>query len=67
MTPREIEKMVEKYPTITLDRLELGTHYKVFLSTPCGKQLLVVGRTSSDYRADMNNEARLRRWARGEK
>lgn len=60
-------KEIEALPTLTVDKIvRNGTHEKIYLNTPAGKQLLVVSITASDWRAARNNRSILRRWARGE-
>jgi predicted Ser/Thr protein kinase len=60
-------KQIEALPTLTVEKIiRNGTHEKIYLNTPAGKQLLVVSITASDWRATLNNRAILRRWARGE-
>ena len=60
-------KEIEALPALTVDKIvRNGTHEKIYLDTPAGKQLLVVSITASDWRAARNNRSILRRWARGE-
>ena len=66
MKSHNILKLVAMFPVLTVQRLVLGDHIKVYLNTPAGRKILVVSRTASDYRADMNNKSLLRRWARGQ-
>jgi hypothetical protein len=60
---KSIIALVAEFPTLVLERIEQGTHYKLFLDTPCGKKLLVVSRSASDFRAIRNNRSLLRQWA----
>jgi hypothetical protein len=55
--------LIAEFPALVLSRIEQGTHYKLFLDTPCGKKLLVVSRSASDFRAVRNNRSLLRQWA----
>lgn len=61
---RDIAGLIAEFPSLVLERIEQGNHFKVFLDTPCGKKLLVVSRTASDFRAIRNNRSLLRQWAR---
>ena len=60
---RSILTVVKKYDGITVERVVEGNHYKLYLDTPSGKQLLVVARSTSCARAMKNNETLLRRWS----
>jgi len=60
---RKVTAMVEQAGS-TVDRVERGKHFKFYLSTPAGKQVLVVSITASDKRAELNNRSILRRWAK---
>jgi hypothetical protein len=60
---RAIKEMIAEFPALSLSRIEQGVHFKVFLDTPCGKKLLVVSRSASDFRAIRNNRSLLRQWA----
>jgi hypothetical protein len=62
---RNIIKMLKEFPEITLDRVEKKTHYKLYLDTPTGKQMLVVSLSASDVRAEQNNRSLLKRWIKG--
>ena len=55
--------LIAEFPALVLSRIEQGVHYKLFLDTPCGKKLLVVSRSASDFRAVRNNRSLLRQWA----
>jgi len=55
--------LIAEFPTLVLSRIEQGVHYKLFLDTLCGKKLLVVSRSASDFRAVRNNRSLLRQWA----
>ena len=57
-----MKDLLKKFPRIVVDRIVEGKHLKYFLSTPSGPRLLVVSRSCSDFRANRNNEALLRRW-----
>lgn len=59
---KTILELLTEFPTLALERIEQGTHYKLFLDTPCGKRLLVVSRSASDFRAIRNNRSILRKW-----
>lgn len=61
-----ITDMVAEFPTLVLLRIEQGNHFKLFLDTPCGKKLLVVSRSASDFRAIRNNRSLLRQWAKSQ-
>jgi len=54
--------LIAEFPALVLSRIEQGVHYKLFLDTPCGKKLLVVSRSASDFRAVRNNRSLLRQW-----
>jgi hypothetical protein len=60
-TIKEIRKLAEALG-YTVERVEIGKHYKLYLSTPAGKKVLVVSITASDGRAAKNNEAIMKRW-----
>lgn len=62
---KTVVALVAEFPALVLSRIEQGTHYKLFLDTPCGKKLLVVSRSASDFRAIRNNRSLLRQWAQG--
>ena len=62
---KTVVALVAEFPALVLSRIEQGTHYKLFLDTPCGKKLLVVSRSASDFRAIRNNRSLLRQWANG--
>lgn len=63
---KQMVEMIEGFPSISLEKVEQGKHYKLFLDTPCGKQILVLSRSTSDNRATLNNRSLLRRWANKE-
>jgi len=63
---KQVVDMIASFPALTLERVEQGKHFKLYLDTPCGKQLLVVSRSTSDCRAVLNNQSLLRRWANKE-
>jgi hypothetical protein len=60
-----IKGMLKEFPNLSLERIEQGLHYKLYLNTPCGVKLLIVSRTASDFRAVRNNRSLLRQWAQG--
>jgi hypothetical protein len=62
---REVADLLAEFPMISLERVEKRTHYKLYLDTPTGKQILVVSLTASDGRAKKNNRSLLKRWAKG--
>jgi len=57
-----MKELLKQFPSITVDRIVRGRHFKYYLSTPSGPQILVVSVSASDARASRNNEALLRRW-----
>jgi len=59
---KTMNDLFKKYPQIVVDRLVKGKHFKYYLRTPSGPQILIVSRTTSDARAMKNNESLLRRW-----
>jgi hypothetical protein len=60
-------KEIEALPTLTVEKIvQNGNHQKIILDTPIGKRTLVVSLTASDWRAEKNNRAILRRWAKGQ-
>jgi hypothetical protein len=60
---KKIYEMVEQSGS-TVDRVERGKHFKFYITTPTGKQILTVSVSSSDGRSEQNNRGLLRRWAR---
>ena len=64
---RAIRAVISKFDGITLEKIVEGNHYKLYLDTPSGKQMLVISRSTSCTRAMKNNEALLRRWAQTER
>ena len=60
----DMKDLLKRFPSITVDRIVRGKHYKYYLSTPSGPQVLVVSVSASDGRANRNNESLLRRWSR---
>ena len=60
---RSIRAVISKFDGITLEKIVEGNHYKLYLDTPSGKQLLIVARSTSCPRAMKNNETLLRRWS----
>lgn len=64
---RSILSIIKKFDGITVERVVEGNHYKLYLDTPSGKQMLVVSRSTSCARAMKNNETLLRRWSQTER
>lgn len=62
-TLRAIFAVIKKFDGITVEKVVEGNHYKLFLDTPAGKQILVISRSTSCGRAMKNNETLLRRWS----
>lgn len=62
-TLRAIFAVIKKFDGITVEKVVEGNHYKLFLDTPAGKQILVIARSTSCARAMKNNETLLRRWS----
>ena len=60
---RAIRAVIGKFDGITVERVVEGNHYKIYLDTPSGKQMLIVSRSTSCTRAMKNNETLLRRWS----
>ena len=60
---RTITAVIRKFDGITVEKVVEGNHYKLFLDTPAGKQILVIARSASCPRAMKNNETLLRRWS----
>lgn len=60
-TIKEIRKLAEALGH-TVERVEIGKHYKVFLDTPAGKKILTVSLTASDHRACKNNQSIMKGW-----
>lgn len=60
---RTIIPVIKSFAGITVEKVVEGKHYKLFLDTPSGKQILVISRTASDFRALANNKTLLRRWS----
>ena len=60
---RTILAVIKKFDGIAVEKIVEGNHYKLFLDTPAGKQILVVSRSTSCDRAIKNNESLLRRWS----
>jgi hypothetical protein len=60
-------KQIEALPALTVEKIvRNGNHQKIVLNTPTGQRTLIISLTASDWRAEKNNRAILRRWARGE-
>jgi hypothetical protein len=62
---RKVADLLAEFPMISLERVEKHTHYKLYLDTPTGKQILIVSISASDGRAKQNNRSLLKRWAKG--
>jgi hypothetical protein len=64
MKHKQLSKLVALAESMgfTVDDVVKGKHYKLYLSTPAGKKVLVVSITASDGRAAKNNEAIMKRW-----
>lgn len=60
---REICKLAESFG-LTVEKVEKGKHFKVYLDTPAGKKILTVSVTSSDGRSVKNNTSLLRAWSK---
>ena len=54
---------LKNFPKIKLERVERNNHFKLYLDTPSGKQILVVSITTSDGRAMKNNKSILKKWS----
>ena len=67
MKAKDIAKMIAQFSNLKIDRIEKNHHYKVFITSPKGKHLLVVSVTESDSRAELNNRSILKRWNKQEK
>ena len=59
---KEIRKLVSMQPGFVVDRIVEGKHYKLFMTTPSGPQIMVVSRSASDHRAIENAKQLLRSW-----
>jgi hypothetical protein len=64
---KDIIKMISQFENLKIDRIERKSHIKVFITSPKGKQLLVVSMSASDRRAELNNRSILKRWNQKEK
>lgn len=62
-TIRDRVREINAMPGFTVDRVERGKHFKLFLTTSSGKQLLNCSISPSDWRAWQNNLSILRRWS----
>ena len=60
---RERVKALRKFPSIELERVVRGTHFKLYLRTPQGPKVLSISISPSDRRAWKNNETLLRQWS----
>lgn len=60
---RERLAAIKAFPNISVDRIERGKHFKIYLDTPSGKRMLLVSVSPSCQRAWKNNEALLRQWS----
>ena len=60
---QERAEALRKFPSIKLERVERGKHFKLYLRTPQGLKVLSMSITPSDWRAWKNNETLLRQWS----
>lgn len=60
---RGITALAEEFGS-RVERVERGEHFKFFLDTPTGKQMMVCSVSASDHRAQQNIRKLLRQWGR---
>ena len=57
-------KELEKFPDLTVTRVERNNHFKLYLDTPSGPQILSASVTCSDHRGMANNRSLFKKWSK---